>query len=101
MKMQILKSLSDINVITLLVAAMRAEQDLAGNRIREVDVGGNLYSSEILGLSVANQIAGTRAVINFKSYHDAKPGIIFGLPPILDDIFAGLVAGCISKILEE
>lgn len=101
MKMQILKSLSDINVITLLVAAMRAEQDLAGNRIREVDIGGNLYSSEILGLSVANQIAGTRAVINFKSYHDAKPGIIFGLPPILDDIFAGLVAGCISKILEE
>ena len=101
MKMQILKSLSDINVITLLVATMRAEQDLAGNMICEVDIGGNLYSSEILGLSVANQIAGTRAVINFKSYHDAKPGIIFGLPPILDDIFAGLVAGCISKILEE
>ena len=29
----------------------------------------------------------------------AKPGIIYGLPPILDDAFAGLIAGCVSKIL--
>lgn len=104
MKNQILKSLSDINVVALLVAAMRAEEDFAGNRIREVDVGDDpeyLYTDEVLGIAIANQIAGTKAAFNFKRYDEVKPGIIWGLPPMLDDIFAGLIAGCMSKIFEE
>lgn len=104
MKAQILKSLTDINVITLLVAAMRTEQDLAGNRIREVDASDDpayLYTDEVLGIAISNQIAGTKATFNFKRYDEAKPGIIYGLPPMLDDIFAGLIAGCMSKIFDE
>ena len=104
MKAQILKSLTDINVITLLVAAIRTEQDLTGNRIREVAVDDDsayLYTDEVLGMAISNQIAGTKATFNFKRYDEAKPGIIYGLPPMLDDIFAGLIAGCMSKIFEE
>ena len=104
MEGQILKSLADINVITLLVAAMRTEQDFASNRIREVDISedsDSLYADGVLGMAIANQIAGTKGAFNFKRYQDAKPGIIWGLPPMLDDIFAGLIAGCMSKILEE
>ena len=104
MEAQILKSLCDINVIALLVAAMRTEQDLTGNRIREIDVSDDpayLYTDEVLGLAISNQIAGTKATFNFKRYDEAKPGIIGGLPPMLDDIFAGLIAGCMSKIFEE
>ncbi|MBQ6099481.1 MAG: phosphatidylglycerophosphatase [Methanobrevibacter sp.] len=101
---QILKSLSDVNVITLLVAAMRTEEDFAANRIREVDLRGNrddLYAGNVLGLAIANLIAGTKAAFNFNRYIEAKPGIIYGLPPMLDCIFAGLIAGCVSKIFEE
>ena len=104
MKSQILKSLADINVATLLVAAMRTEQDLTGNRIREFDAIGDpayLYTGDVLSLAISNQIAGTKAAFNFKRYDEAKPGIIYGLPPMLDDIFAGLIAGCVSKIFEE
>ena len=104
MKVQIFKSLTDINVITLLVAAMRTEQDMSNNRIREVDPrvdSAYLYTGDVLGLAIANQIAGTKATFNFKRYDEAKPGIIYGLPPMLDDIFAGLIAGCVSKIFEE
>lgn len=104
MEAEILKSLTDINVIALLVAAMRAEQDLSGNHIREVDLSNDsahFYTGEVLGLAIANQIAGTKATFNFKRYNEAKPGIIYGLPPMLDDIFAGLIAGCMSKIFEE
>lgn len=104
MEAQILKSLEDINVIALLVAAMRTEQDLTGGRIREVDIGDDpsyFYADEVLGLAIANQIAGTKATFNFRRYDEAKPGIIYGLPPMLDDIFAGLIAGCMSKIFEE
>ena len=104
METQLLKSLSDINVITLLMAAIRAEEDFAGGRIREIDLNDDsayLYSDEVLGLAISNQIAGTNAMFNFKHYNEAKPGIIYGLPPILDDAFAGLIAGCMSKIFEE
>ena len=104
MKVQILKSLADINVITLLVAAMRTEQDLTGNHIREFDAivdSAYLYAGDVLGLAISNQIAGTKAAFNFKRYDEAKPGIIYGLPSMLDDIFAGLIAGCMSKVFEE
>ncbi len=101
MEAQILKSLSDINVILLLFAAMRVEQDLIGSRIREIEDSKYLYSGEVLGLAISNQIAGTKAIFNFKRYKDAKPGIIYGLPPMLDDAFAGLIAGCVSRILED
>ncbi len=104
MEAQLLKSLSDINVITLLMAAIRTEQDFTDNGIREIDesVGSDyLYSDEVLGLAISNHIAGTKAAFNFKRYCEAKPGIIYGLPPMLDDVFAGLIAGCMSKILEE
>ena len=104
MKAQIFKSLTDINVITLLAAAMRTEQDISRNRIREVnpkDDSDYLYTGDVLGMAIANHIAGTKAVFNFKRYSEAKPGIIYGLPPMLDDIFAGLIAGCVSKIFEE
>ena len=99
---QILRSLADINVIALLMAAMRAEQDLTANNIREMENNDKdpLLVGEVLGLAVSNQIGGTKAVFNFKRYAEAKPGIIYGLPPILDDIFAGLIAGCISRIFE-
>lgn len=104
METQLLKSLSDIDVITLLMAAIRTEQDFAADRIREINLNDDsayLYSDEVLGLAISNHIAGTKAALNFKRYHEAKPGIIYGLPPMLDDAFAGLIAGCMSKILEE
>ena len=102
MESQILRSLADINVIALLMAAMRVEQDLTANNIREMENNDKdpLLVGEVLGLAVSNQIGGTKAVFNFKRYAEAKPGIIYGLPPILDDIFAGLIAGCISRIFE-
>lgn len=103
MEVQILKSLSDIDVITLIVAAMRTEQDLAENRVSEIGINNavGMFSDEVLGLAIANHIAGTKAIFNFRRYVEAKPGIIYGLPPVLNDIFAGLIAGCMSKIFEE
>jgi len=104
MEAQILKSLTDIDVITLIVAAMRTEQDISGDHIREINMGDDsnqLYADDVLGLAVSNHIAGTKATFNFRRYSEAKPGIIYGLPPFLDDVFAGLIAGCVSKIFEE
>jgi len=97
---QIMKSLADINVSTILMAAIRLQQDLCGICMRELDGLNALYSDEVFGMAVSNQIAGTKGVLNFNRYIGAKPGIIYGLPPILDDAFAGLIAGCVSKIYD-
>lgn len=100
---EILKALADVNVVGLFAAALRLQQDFAANRIRELSVkkSSYFYNGEVLGIAVANQIAGTKAVLNFKRYIEAKPGIIYGLPLILDCAFAGLIAGCVSKIFAE
>lgn len=101
LKSQILKSLNDINVIAIFMAAIRLKQDLTAGKIREMDISTELYAGKLLGLSVSNHIAGTRGVFNFRDYDEIKPGIIYGLPPILCDVFAGLIAGCVSRIFEE
>ncbi len=103
LKKQILHSLEDLNVVSFIIAGIRLEEDYEKHRILGVDVDDDpayLYSDEVFGMSVANQIAGTKAIFNFKRYDEAKPGIISKLGPVLDDIFAGLVAGCMSKIFE-
>lgn len=101
---QLLKSLEDLNVVSFIIAGIRLEEDYAKHRVDGVNVDDDpayLYSDEVFGMSVANQIAGTKAIFNFKRYDEEKPGIISELGPVLDDIFAGLVAGCMSKIFEE
>ena len=104
LKLQLLKSLEDLNVVALLMSAIRCEDDFQSNRLREVDINDDpayLYTDEVLGIAIANQIAGTKATFNFKRYDEEKPGIIAKLGPMIDDIFAGLVAGCMSKIFED
>ena len=96
---QIMKSLTDVDVIALLVASMKTEQVLTQSGLREIDEA--VHAGDVLGMAIANQIAGTKATFNFIKYDRAKPGIIYGLPPILDDAFAGLIAGCVTKIFEE
>lgn len=100
---QIYHSLEDLNVISFIIAGIRLEEDYEKHRILGVDVDDDpayLYSDEVFGMSIANQIAGTKAIFNFKRYDEEKPGIISQLGPVLDDVFAGLVAGCMSKIFE-
>lgn len=101
---QILKSLEDLNVVSFIIAGIRLEEDYAKHRVTGINVDDDpayLYSDEVFGMSVANQIAGTKAIFNFKRYDEEKPGIIGELGPVLDDIFAGLIAGSMSKIFEE
>jgi alpha-ribazole phosphatase CobZ len=103
LRQQILKSLEDLNVVSFIIAGIRLEEDYMKHRVKGVNVDDDpayLYSDEVFGMSIANQIAGTKAIFNFKRYDEEKPGIISELGPVLDDVFAGLVAGCMSKIFE-
>ena len=101
---QLLKSISDRNINALIMGAIRMEEDFQMGRIREINLNEKLihfYPDELMGATIANQIAGTKALLNFRRYSKEKPGILYGLGPVLSNTFAGLIAGCMTKILEE
>ena len=58
MKLEIYKSLADIDVITILIATMMLRHDLSSSRIREIDVDSMPYlcTGKVLGLAIVNQI---------------------------------------------
>ena len=96
--------ISDNNINALLISAIGLEEDLQKGRVREINLNEKLvhfYPDELIGATIANQIAGTKALLNFRRYSKEKPGILYGLGPILSNTFAGLIAGCMTKILEE
>ena len=104
LKKQLLKSMSDKNINALIMGAIRMEEDFQKGRVREINLNEkpvHFYPDELIGASIANQIAGTKALLNFRRYSKNKPGILYGLGPILSNIFAGLIAGSMTKILEE
>ena len=101
---QLLKSVQDKNINALLIGAIRMEEDFNKGRVREINLNEKLvhfYPDQLIGATIANQIAGTKALLNFRRYSQSKPGILYGLGPILSNAFAGLIAGCMTKILDE
>ena len=104
LKKQLLKSMSDKNINALIMGAIRMEEDFQKGRVREINLNEkpvHFYPDELIGAIIANQIAGTKALLNFRRYSKNKPGILYGLGPILSNTFAGLIAGSMTKILEE
>ena len=86
LKKQLLKSMSDKNINALIMGAIRMEEDFQKGRVREINLNEkpiHFYPDELIGASIANQIAGTKALLNFRRYSKNKPGILYGLGPIL------------------
>jgi alpha-ribazole phosphatase CobZ len=100
---EFLDVLSDVNVACLEVACFRAQEDAEKGLIpgltkdRFMDRPG-LVADELLGLAIANYIAGVRGVFEFTRFDQAKPGILKKLGPITNDAIGGLVAGVSSNM---
>ncbi len=100
----ILDAINDINISFLLMSAIQIRDDLDKYRLREISLKSDkkrLYNDLAFGIAIANSIGGSEAVLRFNHYINKKPGIIYGLSPILDSAFAGLIAGAVSKVLNE
>jgi alpha-ribazole phosphatase CobZ len=95
--------LSDVNISCLEVACFRAQEDAEKGLIpglsKERFMGRpGLVADELLGLAIANYIAGVRGVFEFTRFDQAKPGILKKLGPIVNDAIGGLVAGVSSNM---
>ena len=90
---------TDPNIHFLIAAGFYLEEekerfDLDGDP-------GQLVSDELLGMNIAEYIGGKNAMFNFVRYDRKKPGILGNLPPFLDDVVGGLIAGCMTEIFEK
>jgi alpha-ribazole phosphatase CobZ len=100
---EFLDVLSDVNVSCLEVACFRAQEDAEKGLIpgltKERFMGRpGLVADELLGLAIANYIAGVRGIFEFTRFDQAKPGILKKLGPIANDAIGGLVAGVSSNM---
>jgi phosphatidylglycerophosphatase A len=116
-------ALSDVNVSCMVVACYLVEEDakaglvpgLTGGiqpaRARLILVPGltqdriagrpGLVADELLGICIANYIAGARGIFEFIRFDQTKPGILKKLGPIMNDAIGGLIAGCSSKMYTQ
>ena len=99
-------ALSDVNVSTLVVACYRAEEDAKAGLIpgltQERFMGRpGLVTDELLGMTIANYIAGAKGIFEFVRFDQNKPGILSRLGPITNDAIGGLVAGCSSNMYSQ
>ena len=96
-------ALSDVNVSCLEVACFRAEGDARAGLVpglaKERFLGRpGLVADELLGMTIANYIAGARGIFEFIRFDQAKPGILKKLGPISNDAVGGLIAGVSSNM---
>jgi len=100
---EFLDALSDVNVSCLEVACFRAEEDARAGLVpglsKERFMGRpGLVADELLGMTIANYIAGARGMFEFIRFDKEKPGILKELGPIENDAIGGLVAGVSSNM---
>jgi alpha-ribazole phosphatase CobZ len=97
------EALTDVNVAVLEVACFRAEEDGQNGLIpllpaEQFKGRPGLIVDEYLGMTIANYIAGSRAIFEFIRYDQAKPGILRKLGPIANDAIGGLISGVSSRV---
>jgi alpha-ribazole phosphatase CobZ len=61
----------------------------------------HLIADEIIGMQIAQYIAGTKGIFEFHRFDRHKPGIISELGPFMDDMVCGLVGGIMSSIYSD
>ncbi|MDR3074462.1 MAG: adenosylcobinamide amidohydrolase [Candidatus Methanoplasma sp.] len=61
----------------------------------------HLIADEIIGMQIAQYIAGTRGIFEFHRFDRHKPGIISKLGPFMDDMLCGLVGGVMSSVYTD
>jgi len=96
-------NINDLNVALLLAAASHLDGVLTSDdetRTLTSDDPAFLVADELIGMSIAEYIAGKRGLFNYVRYDREKPGIIGVLPPFMDDAVGALVAASMTRLFE-
>ena len=97
----------DINVSSLIQGAVALEEIGSKDCICAMPRGMfskdpiHLIADEIIGMQIAQYIAGTRGIFEFHRFDRHKPGVISKLGPFMDDMLCGLIGGVMSSIYTD
>jgi alpha-ribazole phosphatase CobZ len=99
-------ALSDVNVSCMVIACFRLEEEAKAGLVpgltKDRFAGRpGLVADELLGICIANYIAGARGIFEFIRFDQTKPGILKKLGPIVNDAIGGIIAGCSSKMYTQ
>ncbi|MGC8949199.1 MAG: bifunctional adenosylcobinamide hydrolase/alpha-ribazole phosphatase CbiS [Thermoprotei archaeon] len=98
----LIESMNDINVASLIIAGIRIEEEgrkglIPGLTREEFEKDPvNLVADELIGMAIADYIAGSRGIFEYVRFDRIKPGIIRNLGPFMDDIIGALIGGASS-----
>jgi len=103
LKEEFLEALSDVNVSCFEVACFKLEEEakqglVPGLTVERFMGRPGLVADELLGITIANYIAGAKGIFEFIRFDQAKPGILKKLGPITNDAIGGLIAGVSSNM---
>ncbi len=96
-------NLEDPNVRLLIAAAAYLDELISsddGDEPRLTDDPASLVADELIGMSIAEYIAGKKGLFNYVRYDRDKPRVIADLPPFLDDAVGALVAASMTRTFE-
>ena len=97
-------ALMDVNVSALVLAGLRLSEDCRRGLIPDLSMKTHeqdltfLTAGQTLGMTIANYMAGTRGILTFIRFGEAKPGILGELEEVACDVLKGLIAGLSSNI---
>lgn len=97
------KNLEDPNVWLMIAAASYLDEmtsSMDGDKPPLSDDPASLVADELIGMSIAEYIAGKKGLFNYVRYDREKPGVIGVLPPFMDDAIGALVAASMTKTFE-
>ncbi|UCE46089.1 MAG: alpha-ribazole phosphatase CobZ [Methanobacteriota archaeon] len=95
--------LEDQNVCLLLAAASYLDELLSSTdqtAPSQSEDPASLVADELIGMSIAEYIAGKKGLFNYVRYDREKPGVIGDLPPFMDDAVGALVAASMTRAFE-
>ncbi|MDH3365187.1 MAG: alpha-ribazole phosphatase CobZ [Thermoplasmata archaeon] len=95
--------LEDSNVWLMIAAASYLDELISsgGDEASSLsDDPASLVADELIGMSIAEYIAGKKGLFNYVRYDREKPGVIGDLPPFMDDAVGALVAASMTRVFE-
>ena len=95
--------LEDPNVRLLIDAASHLDELISSERSEGAPLledPASLVADELIGMSIAEYIAGKKGLFNYIRYDREKPGVIGDLPPFMDDAVGALVAASMTRVFE-
>lgn len=101
------KLVDDVNINALVCSALFLEDLGSSGGIHGLSVDDfkkdavHILADEMIGMAIAQYIAGTKGLFNYVRYDSKKPRIIASLGPFLDDVVASLVGAIMSSIYSK